>query len=383
LPVNELEGKREDSLMSERTITFLGLGDILIDREKPESIFQHVAEFTRSADITFANAEQMYSDIGEASPVHTVPSDPRNIPALLYAGIDVLSLANNHAMDWGPDSLMDTITRLKNAGLPTVGVGKNISEARKPVILERKGTKVGFLAYGCIGPSGSEAEANKPGIAPVRAWTIYEQIDYQPGTPPNIITVPNVKDLAAMVEDIQKLKAQADLVIISFHWGQHFLPRVIPMYCFDVGHAAINAGADLILGGHPHILKGIEMYKGKCIFYSTCNFALELTPKVWNNPGAPQKTKKIYSFKLDPEYPNYPMPRESRATLIVKAIIEDRKIRQVSYLPCYINKNSEPEIVTRQDPRGQEVFNYIEDISRSEDLPVHFTWQNDEVVISP
>jgi hypothetical protein len=370
--------------MAKDTITFLGLGDVLIDREKPETIFAHTAKFLNSADIIFANAEQMYSDKGKASPVHTVPTDPRNIPALLYAGIDVLSLANNHAIDWGTEALTDTIARLRAAGLPTVGVGKNISEAHQPVILERKGTKVGFLAYGCIGPAGTEAEADKPGIAAVRAWTIYEQIDYQPGTPPNIITVPYPQDLIKMIEDVRKLKSQVDVVIVSFHWGQHFLPRIIPMYCYEVGRAAIDAGADLILGGHPHILKGIEVYKGKVIFYSTGNFALELTPKVWNAPGAPQKTKKLYHYyPLDPEYPNYPMPRESRATLIVKALIENGQINQVSYVPCYINKQSEPEIVTRQDARGQEVYSYIQDISRSEELPVHFSWQNDEVLISP
>lgn len=369
--------------MKKESITLLGVGDILIDREKPESIFQHVAEVLRGADIAFANCEQMYSEKGTPSPVHTVPSSPRYLPALNYAGFDVLSFANNHTLDWGHEAVLDTMSRLKKAGLPYVGVGKNITEARQPVILERKGTKVGFLAYGCIGPAGSEAEENRPGYAPMRAWTIYEQIDYQPGTPPNIVTVPYPKDLAAMIEDIKKLKAQVDIAVISFHWGQHFLPRIIPMYCFDVGHAAVDAGADLILGGHPHILKGIEVYKGKIIFYSMCNFALELQPKTWNSPGAPSRTKKIYNFKPDPEYPTYPMPRESRATLIAKVIIEEGKIKRVSYLPCYINKQSEPEIVTRSDTRGQEVFNYVEDISRSEELPVHFAWDGDEVLIKP
>jgi Bacterial capsule synthesis protein PGA_cap len=368
--------------MVNQTVTLFGLGDIIIDREKPETIFQHVADVTSSADITFANGEQMYSDKGIASPVHTLPSNPQNISALLYAGIDVLSLANNHVLDWGPEALLDTIARLNDAGLPTVGAGKNLFEARHPLILERKGVKVGFLAYACTGPQGYEANADKPGHAPVRALTIYEQIDYQPGTPPNIITVPYPGDLLAMVEDIQKLKAQVDVAVVSFHWGQHLLPRIIPMYCLDVGHAAVDAGADLILGGHPHILKGIEVYRGKVIFYSMCNFTLEIRPKDWNSTGAPSKTKKIYNFPLDPEYPNYPMPRESRATLIVKALIENQGIKRVSYLPCYINKQSEPEIVTRQDKRGQEVFSYMEDISRSENLSVHFSWDGDEVLIS-
>jgi poly-gamma-glutamate capsule biosynthesis protein CapA/YwtB (metallophosphatase superfamily) len=140
--------------MKRKSITLLGIGDILIDRKQPETIFKHVAEVLRSGDITFANCEQMYSDKGYPSPVHASYSDPRNLPALLYAGIDVVSLANNHTMDWGPEALLDTMSRLKKMGLPYVGVGKNIAESRQSVILERNGTKVGFLAYGCVGPDG-------------------------------------------------------------------------------------------------------------------------------------------------------------------------------------------------------------------------------------
>jgi poly-gamma-glutamate capsule biosynthesis protein CapA/YwtB (metallophosphatase superfamily) len=367
--------------MKTQPVTLLAAGDILIDRDEPNSIFRHVAGVLQKADITFANCEQMYSGTGTASPVHTTPNNPGNIEALRNAGFDVLSFANNHTMDWGPEALLDTMARLKQAGIPYVGVGENIVEARRPVILECNGTKVGFLAYGCTGPAGSEAEENKPGYAPVRVWTMYEQIDYQPGTPPNIVTVPHVKDLADMVEDVKKLRSKVDVAVVSFHWGQHFIPRVIPMYCFDVGHAAVDAGADIILGGHPHILKGIEVYKGKVIFYSLCNFALELTPEVWNSKGAPSKTKKIYNYVPDPECPNYPMPHESRATLIVKAAIENGDIRRVSFIPCYVNRNSEPEIVSRDDSRGQEVFNYVKDISASEGLAVRFSWDGDEVLV--
>lgn len=359
--------------MNKETITLLGVGDIIVDREQPETIFQHVAEVLRSGDITFANCDQAYSDKGYPNPKQASYSDPRNIPALLYAGLDVVSLANNHTQDWGPEALLDTVARLKEAGLPCVGVGRNLTEARQPVILERKGTKVGFLAYGCVGPDGYEAEDDKPGYAPVRSWTIYERVDPQPATPPRIVSLPYKEDLAAMVEDIQKLKAQVDVAVISFHWGQHLLPRVIPMYCFDIGHAAMDAGADLILGTHTHILKGIEVYKGKVIFYSTANFALEL--------GSHMRDHKHVN-ELDEYYGTFDHT-ERKNSLIAKAIIEDGEIKRVSYIPCYINEQSEPEVVTRSDPKGQHVFDYVEDISRSEGLPVRFSWDRDEVVILP
>jgi len=371
--------------MGMEQVTLIAVGDILIDREQPETIFKHVVKVLRSGDLTFANGEQMYSDKGD--PNRRGPySDPRNIKALLYAGFNVLSLANNHTLDLGPEALLDTLARFKEAGLAYVGVGRNLDEARKPVILERRGTKVGFLACNCLGPDGYEATEAKPGNVPLRSWTFYEKVDDQPATPPKIISIPKKEDLGAMIEEIQKLKARVEVVVVSFHWGLHFVPRVIPMYCFDIGHAAIDAGADLILGTHTHILKGIEVYKGKVIFYSTSNFALEAGPNTVKDGDYVKflgPITKHYGIQWDPEYPTLVAHPEGKATLIVKAIIEEGKIERVSYYPCYVNRNAEPEIFTRNDAKGQEVFRYVEDISRSEGLSVHFAWEGDEVLILP
>ena len=352
------------------------MGDILITREQPETTFKHVAEVLRSAEITYANCEQALSDKGSPNPKQAAYSNPRNIPALLSAGIDVISLANNHVQDWGKEALLDTMARLNEAGLPYVGVGNNLAEARQPVILERKGTRVGFLAYCCVGPEGFgyEAEDDKPGHAPVRSWTIYDHVDPQPGTWPRIISIPYKDDLAAMVEDIKKLKTQVDVVVVCPHWGLHVVPRIIPMYCFDIGHAAVDAGADLILGCHAHILKGIEMYHGKAIFYSTGDFSPQKGPRMRDHKHI-NDLDKLYNVSAEHV--------EHKLSLIAKAVIEDGKIKRVSYIPCYINEHFEPEIVTRSDPRGQGVFNYVEDISSSEGLPVRFSWDEDEAVILP
>ncbi len=92
--------------MKKDSIIILGAGDISIDRKKPETIFQRVADLLRSADIAFANSKQMFSNKGYPNPTHASYSDPRNIPALSYAGFDVISLANNHTQDWGPEGLL-------------------------------------------------------------------------------------------------------------------------------------------------------------------------------------------------------------------------------------------------------------------------------------
>jgi poly-gamma-glutamate capsule biosynthesis protein CapA/YwtB (metallophosphatase superfamily) len=360
--------------MGKDTITFTGVGDIIIDREKPETIFRYVEGMLRSADITYANCDQAYADKGTPNPKQASYSTSKNIPALLHTGIDAISLANNHSLDWGVEGILETMENLEKAGLPYVGTGRNLAEARKPVILERKGTKVGLLAYSSVHPEGYEATEKRPGLVPIRVWTIYEKVDYQPGTPPKIITLAYKEDLAAMIDDIKRLKTQVDVVIVYFHWGLHLLPRLIPMYCFELGHEAVDAGADLIIGTHTHILKGIEIYKGKAIFYSLGNFALELGQHMRDHE---------HIRRLDEHY-RISDWTERMKTIIAKAIIEDGKITHVSYIPCYINENSEPVIVKRDEPKGQDVFNYVGDISRSEGLSVGFSWEGDsEVLITP
>ncbi len=368
--------------MKDEIVTIMGIGDIIIDREEPKSIFSHTQEVLHSADITFAQLEQMYSDKGIRNPLvlHRTRCDPGNIPALTYAGLDVVSLAGNHTLDWGAEALLDSIERLRREGMAVIGVGGNIAEARCPAILERKGTRVAFLGYSSMGPAGYEADERWPGNAPMRAWTHYEKIDYQPGSLPQILTFPYNEDLVAMLEDIRQAKAQADVVVLSIHWGVHHIPAVIPMYEFQVAHAAIDAGVDLILGHHTHILKGVEVYRGKAIFHNLGNFALDpnvergLKMKYGDDIRMyffQQQTKKLY---------NRGSP-EAKRTLIAKVTISQGKVQKVSFLPCYINPKREPEILLRQDPRSQEVVDYVEEISRSQGLDTEFVWEGNEVVI--
>jgi poly-gamma-glutamate capsule biosynthesis protein CapA/YwtB (metallophosphatase superfamily) len=157
--------------LAKEKVRLIAIGDVILNRVEPERIFDHVIDVLREADIRFANCDQMYSDKRDpALSTHTW-SDPRNIPALTYAGLDVISLANNHTLDWGKASVGDTVNRLRAAGIQPVGAGENIAEARRPVILETKGTRVGFLAYCTVGPKGYEAGPDKPGFAAVRIDT--------------------------------------------------------------------------------------------------------------------------------------------------------------------------------------------------------------------
>ena len=190
-------------------------------------------------------------------------------------------------MDWGREAFYQTIGVLKEEGMQVIGVGKNIDEARTPTIIEIGETKIGFLGYNTILPQDYYATKNRPGCAPMRGLTVYEPIEHdQPGTPCRIHTFPHREDLQNLLTDIRKLRSQVDVLVLSIHWGIHFVPAVLADYQRDVAHAAIDAGADIILGHHTHILKPIEVYKGKVIFYSLANFALDPPQAFTEDAGA-------------------------------------------------------------------------------------------------
>jgi poly-gamma-glutamate synthesis protein (capsule biosynthesis protein) len=289
------------------------------------------------------------------------------------AGIDVVSMASNHTMDWGPEPMLDTMELFHSMGIAVAGVGKDGEAARSPVIMERNGVKIAILAYSSVSRDGEYAGPGKPGIAPMRAHTYYEAFDNQPGTPPKVITVPYEDDLAALVEDVRKAKTQADVVILSLHWGVHNLPKVIGTYQPPVAHAAIDAGADLILGHHAHHLKAVEVYKGKVCFYCIGNFLTtgshrQKLPFLWNLYWFEREKDTLYSF-----------PADCKKSMIAKAVISKKGVERVSFLPVFINTQAQPEALEQGDSRFQENLDYMEWLS--DQVSHSFKVEGNEVVV--
>lgn len=372
--------------MSGPNFTILAAGDVAPYRDDPDSIFNHTRDLLNKVDIGFCQLEINLTERGVQLPQARLAmrAHPKTAKAIKDAGFNVVSFASNHCMDWGSEAFFDTINALKEQNIQVLGVGRNIGEARKPTIIEDKGERVAFLAYNSILPYGYWAEADRPGCAPLRGLTLYEQIEHdQPGTPCKIHSFPHRDDLREMVSDIKKVKSQADIVIVSMHWGIHFIPAVIAEYQRELARAAIDAGADLILGHHAHILKGIEVYKKKVIFYSLCNFAIDLSPTKEMLESKRHQEIMVLNprWQPDPEYPTYYMPPDSRKTIIAKCVISNKEIKRVSFLPTYINKNSQPEMLVSHDGRFKEVVDYIENISSDQGLSVKFMPEGDEVII--
>ena len=374
-------------------LTMIAVGDVSPSRDDPPSIFQHCGDTFRNADIVFGQMESPMSARGCAmfvphSPVKIAPSNMSALDKKTGAGFDVMSFACNHAMDYGWDAFYDTLDHLGTAGIGVVGAGKNMAQARTPVIVDRNRTKVGFLAYLSIVFPGVVAEEEMPGCAPLRASTEYRQVDFQPGTPPLIITRLYPEDRMAMEADVRKLREQVDIVVVSMHAGVHVVPTLIADYQKEAAYAAIDAGADVVLQHHSHILKGLEFYKGKAIFYSLNNFALDYNRqkpnpyKAWDL-GYRKLFHDFYKVQVHPGYEKHRFHFDALKTVAAKITIKDKKIVKVTFLPTYVNPDLEPEVLRRSDPRAQEVFDYVQDISEQMDMNVRLDWEGDEVRITP
>jgi poly-gamma-glutamate capsule biosynthesis protein CapA/YwtB (metallophosphatase superfamily) len=259
------------------TVTLLGCGDVGPIHGPTGHYASLVRNTLMAADIRFAQVERVYSQRGALQP-HSGGGHSRLPPAMASVftdcGFNVVSVASNHAMDWGGEALLDTIDLLRDRGIQTIGAGRNLADARRAAFIDCNGLRVAFLAYCSILHDGYAAGQDKPGVAPLRVHTRYEAVDYQPGVPPRIITTPDEQDFAALLADVRSAKEVADKLVLSLHWGIHFVPRLIADYQKTVAYAAIEAGADVILGHHAHVPKAIEVHAGKTCFYSLCNFIM-------------------------------------------------------------------------------------------------------------
>ena len=375
--------------MSDNTATMLGVGDLMLCMPDPDSYFEMVTPTLKEADVVVGQGEIIFTDrpVKSYSEAMFPPSDPAGMKSIADAGFNVITLATNHIWDSGVPGVEDTLNGFKGLGIKVTGGGMTLAEARTPAIIERKGSTFGFLSYNCVGPKESWATSEKPGCSYVRVLTHYEPQTVQPGVKPAIYTFAEPSSLRAMQDDVRKLRAQVDVVVVCLHKGLVHTPVTLLDYDHEISYAAIDAGADLILGTHPHILKGVEIYKGKAIFHSLCNF---VTPnKILTSYGATSdvakewaiKRKDLFGFDLDPDYPTYPFHSEAKYSAVAKLAVEAGKIKRVSYLPLLINKQAQPEFL-KKDSRGQEVFDYMEKITQGAKLNATFSWYGDEIVVN-
>jgi len=382
--------------MSTKTLTMLAVGDIYLHSPPPaEPLFNKVAPVLRSADVTVGHVKCMFTsrgintfpDMGLArvgERIDTPGGDPRNMSTLHDAGFDVMALANCHTWDAGDPGIEDTVAGLRGLSIATCGAGMNIEEASRPAIVERSGTRIGFLAYNCTGPMGSWALPQKAGCAYLHILAAYELDLPIIGGYPTTYTFAEPKRMQAMVNDIKKLRPLCDVLVVFLSKGLGFLPARLAMYEQQVSYAAIQSGADLVLASHAHILKGIEQYNGKWIFHGLGNFVINIAPSSGTDVTQMRQFVKAHGgpffFERGGKETPFPYTPEQELTIIAKCSISGGRIVRVGYLPCLAGQNRQPEIL-KNDEKGQQVFEYMNNITRGAELNARFEWEGDEVVI--
>lgn len=244
------EGKEQTNLR------LIMVGDILLastieklmDAQGEDYPWVKVKNHLQEADLAIGNLETSVATVGKAVyKQYTFQARPSALKEAKAAGIDVLTTANNHTLDFGTESLLETLRNLNKYEIKTAGAGRNEKEAFKPATLKVKGKKIAVLAASRVIPTPDwRAQDNQPGLA-----TTY--------------------DPTLLLEAIKTAKKTNDLVIVSVHWGKE-LASYPEKYQVHLAHQYIDAGADIVLGHHPHVLQGFELYQGKVIAYSMGNF---------------------------------------------------------------------------------------------------------------
>jgi len=286
-----------------KSITLMFVGDVMLNRGVEYTVekygdgdfkfpFLKIRDYLQKANILFGNLEGPISDKGtKVGSVYSFRANPDSIDGLIWAGFDILSVANNHIFDYGREAMEDNFLRLGKKGIDYVGGGFSEVEAHSPIIKEIKSsTAIAFLAYTNLGSEYWSATKTKSGIA----WL-------------------NKK----IAEDIKSTKEKTDIIIVSMHFGEEYWSSPTPEQEY-FARLAIDAGADLVVGHHPHVIQRIEEYENGYIAYSLGNFVFD--------QGFSEETMR---------------------GLLLKVIIQNGKIKEVVPVEIEINKFFQPEIMKR------------------------------------
>jgi hypothetical protein len=233
-------------------VRVVAVGDILLDRGVADriqsngldSLLPVVAPQLQRADIAFGNLECPIATVGPHDPSATIfRADPATVAVLVQGGFDMLSVANNHTLNSGPAALIETLDHLDAVGIGYVGAAREEEHGSDPAFLQVRDLRIGFLAYTDL-PFECES---------------YSKVD---------------EDLTRLRQQVAAARADCDVLLVSFHWGE--MDQTVPTpRQVEVAHASIDAGADAVLGHHPHVLQGAEMYQGKPILYSMGNLVFD------------------------------------------------------------------------------------------------------------
>lgn len=298
-------GAEDEPQVSPARVTLLAVGDVMLSRNVEQKMlarndwnypFEKTQALTSQVDLTFGNLE---TTILEGKIVKSgsflFRTDPQAVAGLKYAGFDVLSLANNHMLNYGRGGIESTLRELDAAGIAHAGAGLSEASAQAPVVREVKGMRFGFLAYTYAKEGGKGEDGQRYGTDDM--------------------------ETERMKREVAALKREVDVVVVSMHAGTEYETGP-SAFQREFARAAVEAGASLVIGHHPHVVQTAERYKDGYILYSLGNFVFD---QMWSE--------------------------ETRLGAVAKITFEDKKIKGIEFVPVKIYDYAQPQLLEGEQAR--------------------------------
>ncbi|MDO6415241.1 CapA family protein [Sphingomonas sp. BIUV-7] len=345
-------------------IEILLLGDLILDVPDPDHWLAGIAPLTRAADLVIGHLEVPHTRRGQElqGDVPAPGADPDHLAALARANIRMLSMAGNHIADCGPEGIADTIAELARLGIAHNGAGADIVSAKAPARIQVSGRSVSLLSYNCVGPELSWAAADRAGSAYVNVLAA----DGGPSRPQADLVEADPASVASMITDIVAERPRADLLVVALHKGITHRPAAIAPYERALSDAAIEAGADVVVGHHAHIARGIEFHDGKPVFHGLGNGVVvthALSPGQGHAARAEwvERRKSMFGFEPDPAYALAPFHPEAANGMIGKLLWHANGRIEAGFVPIWFEPPGRP---VRPSPHQRtEIKDYIIRIS--------------------
>jgi len=304
------------------------VGDIMMGRDVGDLLAAHgdlgaplrpLQRRLARADLTIGNLESTLSSDGVPQQDDSFVADPDVLHPLHGAGFDVLSLANNHTGDFGERAFRQTLRRVDASTIQRVGAGLDRERAWRPVVVRRAGIRFGLVAFNAIGETPA-ASPRTPGVAQIRMQPRTGQL--------------NAADLGRATRAIRSLQGRADVVIVLPHWGDQYTNEPVADQR-RVGGALLDAGADIVVGGHPHWVQGVQVHRGELVVHSLGNFVFDMDSYL-----------------------------ETQEGVMFEAVFWGDELKAVDFVPYVIGPDFAPRVVT-----GERATTILDRISEASDAP--------------
>lgn len=358
-------------------INILFLGDIILDVPEPDHWLSGIADVTRAADLAIGHLEVPHTLRGEEmeGDVPAPGAEPSHLAAIARANIMMLSMAGNHIADCGAIGIADTNAELDRLGIAHNGADATLALARRPAIAARHGRRIALLSYNCVGPEIGWAGQDRAGSTYVNVLAR----DGGPSRPQAELDRIDPGSLMQMQTDIAGARKQADVVIVALHKGITHRPAALASYERPLAHAAVDAGADVVVGHHAHIARGIEFHRGRPIFHGLgngCVVTHALTPAQDHPARADwaKRRKAMFGFEPDPDYTLAPFHPEAVNGLIGHCRVHADGRIETSFLPVWFEPPGRPVIPSA--PVAEAIADYVDRIGIAAGLPALNRLQN-------